>query len=166
MSEEVAVRETIEIANQIFYVRGQRILVDTTLAGLYGVTTKRLNEQVRRNRERFPPDFLIELRPDEWESLRSQFVITRGGHGQHRKYPPLAFTEHGAIMAATILNSLRAIQMSVYVVRAFVRFRKSLATNAELGRDRQCPANFLAFEHRLLRVDEHPAQRAHHVEAG
>jgi len=125
----------IEIAHQILLVRDQRVLLDAALANLYGVTTKTLNQAVRRNRERFPPDFLFELGAEEWETLRSQFVILEKGRGQHRKYLPLAFTEHGAIMAATILNSPRAIQMSVYVVRAFVRFRKSLATQTELARE-------------------------------
>ncbi len=125
----------LEIAHQILLVRDQRVLLDATLASLYGVTTSAFNQAVRRNRDRFPPDFLIELRSEEWEILRSQFVILRLGHGRHRKYLPLAFTEHGAIMAATILNSPRAIQMSVYVVRAFVRFRKSLATQTELARE-------------------------------
>jgi hypothetical protein len=126
---------TVDIAAHIVAVRNQRVLLDETLATLYGVPTRVLNQAVRRNRERFPADFLIELRPEEWEILRSQIVILRSGHGRHRKYPPLAFTEHGAIMAATILNSPRAIQMSVYVVRAFVRFRKSLATHTELARE-------------------------------
>jgi hypothetical protein len=126
---------TLEIADQIYLIRNQRVLLDGTLASLYGVTTSAFNQAVRRNRDRFPPDFLIELRPEEWEILRSQFVILRSAHGQHRKYPPLAFTEHGAIMAATILTIPRAIQMSVYVVRAFVRFRKSLATQTDLARE-------------------------------
>jgi hypothetical protein len=129
------VESSFEVAQQILSVRDQRVLLDATLAALYGVTTKALNQAVRRNRDRFPPDFLIELLPEEWEIVRSQFVILEKGRGQHRKYPPLAFTEHGAIMAATILNSTRAIQMSVYVVRAFVRFRKSLATQTELARE-------------------------------
>jgi len=110
-------------------------MLDETLAELYGVPTKVFNQAVRRNRDRFPPDFLIELDAKEWEILRSQIVTLRIGHGRHRKYLPLAFTEHGAIMVATILNSPRAIQMSVYVVRAFVRFRMALSTSKDLARE-------------------------------
>ena len=110
------------------------MLLDSDLAGLYGVTTKRLNEQVRRNAAKFPPDFILELSNQELAILRSQIATLRFGHGQHRKYPTLAFTEHGAIMAATILNSPRAVQMSVYVVRAFVKLRQALASNAAMAR--------------------------------
>jgi ORF6N domain len=111
------------ITRTILVFRGQRVLLDAELAALYGVTTKRFNEQVRRNRERFPEDFMFQLTPEESASLRSQFATLEGGRGQHRKYLPYAFTEHGAIMAATILNSPQAVEMSVYVVRAFVQLR-------------------------------------------
>lgn len=100
-------------------LRGQKVLLDAELAALYGVTTKRFNEQVRRNRERFPADFMFQLTAEEHEALRSHFATSktaptgRGG----RRYLPYAFTEHGAIMAATILNSPRAVETSVYVVR-------------------------------------------------
>jgi hypothetical protein len=110
-------------------------MLDETLSELYGVPTKIFNQAVRRNRGRFPPDFLVEVSAEEWKSLRSQIVTLDVGRGRYRKYAPLAFTEHGAIMAATILNSARAIQMSVYVVRAFVRFRLSLSTSKELARE-------------------------------
>jgi len=102
------------------------------LAELYGVPVKRLNQQVTRNRERFPSDFTFQLNPKEHDALRLQFATsnkTRGG----RRYAPHAFTEHGAIMAATVLNSKRAVQMSVFVVRAFVRLREMLATNRRLA---------------------------------
>jgi hypothetical protein len=128
-------RSPLDVFPEIVEVRGQRVLLDETLAELYGVSTKAFNQAVRRNRVRFPPDFLIEVDVGEWEILRSQVVTLRIGHGRHRKYLPLAFTEHGAIMAATILNSPRAIQMSVYVVRAFVRFRLSLSTNKDLAKE-------------------------------
>lgn len=121
------------IAQSILVLRGQKIIIDTDLAALYGVTTKRFNEQVRRNLERFPADFMFQLNEDEWESLRSQFATLKAGRGQHRKYLPYAFTEHGAIMAATILNSPRATEVSVYVVRAFVALREMLAGNKELA---------------------------------
>jgi len=98
------------------------------------VPTKRFNEQVKRNLERFPADFMFQLTEEEWESLRSQIATLKPGRGQHRKYMPCAFTEHGAIMAATILNSPRATEVSVYVVRAFVQLREVLASNAELAK--------------------------------
>ncbi len=122
------------ITQQIRVVRGRRVLLDSDLAALYGVTTKRLNEQVRRNLGRFPEDFVFSLNNQDITSLRSHFATLKSGRGEHRKYSPLAFTEHGAIMAATILNSPRAVEMSVYVVRAFVELRQMLASNAELAR--------------------------------
>jgi phage regulator Rha-like protein len=122
------------IAQSILVLRGQRVLLDSDLARLYGVTTKRFNEQVRRNINRFPTDFMLRLTADEARVLRSQFATLKAGRGRHRKYPPSAFTEHGAIMAAMILNSARAVEMSVYVVRAFVQLRELLASNKELAR--------------------------------
>jgi phage regulator Rha-like protein len=110
-------------------------MLDSDFAQLYGVPTKRLNEQVRRNQDRFPGDFLISFTDQEVTRLRSQFATLKHGRGEHRKYAPLAFTEHGAIMAATILNSPRAVQMTVFVVRAFVKMRESLLVNAVLARD-------------------------------
>ena len=124
----------LEVSKRILVLRGQRVLLDSDLAALYGVKTLRLNEQVRRNADRFPDDFLLVLTNQELASLRSQFAILKTGRGQHRKYPPLAFTEHGAVMAATILNSARAAAMSVYIVRAFVRMRTMLEGNAQLAR--------------------------------
>lgn len=122
------------ITRTILILRGQRVILDTELAALYGVTAKRLNEQVRRNIKRFPPDFLFRLTPDEVSALRSQFATSKSGRGQHRKYLPYAFTEHGAIMAATILNSSRAVEISIYIVRAFVKLRELLNSNKELAR--------------------------------
>ena len=107
-------------------------MLDADLAGLYGVETKRLNEQVRRNVERFPEDFMFQLSAEEYDALRSQIATLKPGRGQHRKYLPYAFTEHGALMAANVLNSRRAVEASVYVIRAFIRLRVVLATNAEL----------------------------------
>lgn len=103
------------------------------LAALYGISTGRFNEAVRRNLTRFPADFMFPLANQDLAALRSQIAILKSGRGQHRKYPPRAFTEHGAIMAATVLNSPRATEVSVYVVRAFVRLREILATNEELA---------------------------------
>jgi len=110
------------------------VLLDSELASLYGATTKRFNEQVRRNRKRFPADFMFQLTAEESSSLRSQFATLKAGRGQHRKYLPYVFTEHGAIMAATILDSPRAVEMSVYVVRAFVQLREMLASKTALVR--------------------------------
>jgi len=101
---------------QILHIRGQRVLLDSQLAELYGVPTKRLNEQVRRNAERFPADFLLELSDQEVMASRSQFATLNKGRGHNLKYRPMAFTEHGAIMAATVLNSPRAVPGST---RAF-----------------------------------------------
>jgi hypothetical protein len=114
-------------------VRGQKILLDSDLAALYGVPTKVLNQAVRRNLDRFPADFLFQLTRDESEALRSQFVTLKTGRGQHRKYLPYAFTEHGVIMAATILNSPRAVAVSVFVVRAFVKLRQLVRAHKDLA---------------------------------
>ena len=117
----------------IVRVRGQAVILDSDLAGLYGVPTKRLNEQVKRNKERFPEDFMFQLTRDEandWQRLRSQNATLK--RGQHRKYLPYAFTEHGAIMAANVLNSPRAVEMSVFIVRAFVKMREQLVATAML----------------------------------
>ncbi len=111
-------------------IRGHAVILDTDLAALYGVPVKRLNEQVRRNQERFPEPFMFRLTKSEWNSLRSQNATLK--RGQHRKYMPHVFTEHGAIMAATVLNSPEAVKMSVFVVRAFVRMREHLAANAAI----------------------------------
>ena len=118
---------------RLFEVRGQTVVLDSDLAAVYGVTTKVFNQAIKRNASRFPADFLVRLTAKEWAALRSQFVtLDTPGRGQHRKYLPAAFTEHGAIMAASILNSECAIAMSVYVVRAFVRLRRELLVNATL----------------------------------
>ena len=122
-----------EIAQRIHLIRGQRVVLDTDLAAFYGETTKRFNQQVRRNLARFPADFMFQLDADEFTALRLQSATLNAGRGQHRKYLPLAFTEHGAIMAATLLNSPRATNISVHVVRAFVELRAMLATNREMS---------------------------------
>jgi len=109
-------------------------MIDADLAALYGVPTKRLNEQVRRNGKRFPGDFMFQLTPAEVEGLnRSQFAT---GSQKHRdpRFAPYAFTEHGALMAASVLNTVRAVEVSLYVVRAFVQLREALATHKDLAR--------------------------------
>lgn len=119
------------IAGRIVTLRGERVLLDVDLATLYGVETRRLNEQVRRNRRRFPPDFIFRLSRVELDNLMSQIATSRWGG---RRKLPFAFTEHGAIQAATILNTRRAVEVSVYVVRAFVQLRGVLATHRELAK--------------------------------
>lgn len=125
-----------QITDRILVVRGEKLLLDEDLATLYGVSTKRLNEQVRRNVRRFPRDFMFRLTNQEVAILRSQFATSRSQALQRwggRRYAPFAFTEHGALMAATVLNTARAIEVSVYVVRAFVRLREVLATHRVLA---------------------------------
>lgn len=112
-------------------IRGEKVLLDADLAALYGVSTGRLNEQVKRNRARFPDDFVFQVTADELKNLMSQFATSSWGG---RRKLPLAFTEHGAIMAATVLSSPRAVEVSVYVVRAFVRLREVLATHKDLAK--------------------------------
>jgi hypothetical protein len=124
----------------IHLIRGQRVMLDSDLAAIYQVTTKRLNQQVKRNRSRFPEDFAFQLRAKEFEnlrpqiatsSLRSQFATSKRRGG--RRYLPWVFTEHGALMLASVLNSAIAVQASVRVVRAFVRLREMVAANAQLA---------------------------------
>lgn len=121
------------ISRSILVLRGQRIILDSDLAAIYGVTTGRLNEAVKRNAERFPEDFMFRLSAAEHTVLLSQFAITTPVRGGRRQLP-WAFTEHGAIQAANVLNSPRAVAMGVYVVRAFVKLRELLASNKELAR--------------------------------
>ena len=133
MSREITKIPIERIESIIFSIRGERVILDSDLAKLYGVTTARLNQQVRRNVERFPGDFMFELSKEEYDSLMLQFATSKGRRGGRRKLP-LVFTEHGAIMAANVLNSERAVRASVEVVRAFVRLRQMLASNADLAR--------------------------------
>ena len=154
MSENVALQK---IAPLIHEIRGERVILDSDLAAIYGVSVKALNQAIKRNAERFPEDFVFRLTrsefedslrsqfvtsysrsqiatlksPSEYDSLRSQIVISKGRGG--RRYSPYAFTEHGAIMAANVLNSKQAVQMSVFVVRAFVKLREVLATHKQLA---------------------------------
>jgi len=152
------------IASSILVVRGHRVLLDADLAALYGVTTRRLNEQVRRNCERFPEDFVFQLSQDGHEALRSQFATSNAGRGGWR-YLPYAFTEHGAIMAAAVLNTPRAVEMSLYVVRTFVRLREMLASNKELkGKldelERRLGAHDQAIASILYPMEQRPSDRA------
>ena len=131
MTDKALIASVEQIESQIFLIRGQRVMLDADLAELYEVETRRLNEQVRRNSERFPEDFIFQLTAEEFANLKSQFATSSWGG---RRKLPFVFTEHGTIMAASVLNSKRAIEASVQVVRAFVRLRQMLASNAELSR--------------------------------
>ncbi len=128
--QQVALVPVEHIAQSILILRGRRVLIDADLAALYSVETRRLNEQVRRNASRFPDDFIFELTTEEFANLKSQFATSSWGGRRKR---PLAFTEHGAIMAATVLNSARAVEMTIHVVRAFVQLRDLLASNRQLA---------------------------------
>ena len=132
MGTRKAPAQVARIENMIYIVRGQRVMLDSDLAELYGVETRRLNEQVRRNINRFPEDFMFQLVPQEVADLKSQFATSRSGHGGRRRRPR-AFTEHGAIMLASVLNSERAVETSVFVVRAFVRMREMLVHHKEVA---------------------------------
>lgn len=124
--------QIVPVEELIQTVRGQRVILDTDLARIYGVPTKQINQAVKRNQERFPKDFAFLLKPQEVAASRSQ-IVTLKQRGHNLKYRPYAFTEHGAIMAANVLRSPRAIQMSVFVVRAFVKMRETLAQNKDLA---------------------------------
>lgn len=119
------------VEGMIFSLRGEKVILDSDLASIYGVTTARLNQQVKRNADRFPRDFIFQLSKKEFESLMLQFATSNGSRGGRRKLP-FAFTEHGAIMAANILNSNKAVQMSVLVVRAFVQIRKNIVSYGKI----------------------------------
>lgn len=151
MSPRRTPRSPAGIDTMIRSVRGQRVLLDTDLARIYAVPTFRLNEAVKRNRNRFPADFRFRLTRTEHRDLTSQIAISSPGHGGRRTLP-WAFTEHGAIMAANVLNSPRAVRMSVFVVRAFLKMRSLLGGTRELGRQLQ------ELEARLTaRLDGHEA---------
>ncbi len=144
MKSKSALMLAPDIARLIHSVRNQRVILDSDLAAVYGVLTRRLNEQYRRNSKRFPTDFAFLLTEDEWmalrsqiaaldpaQNLKSQFATSSFTHGGRRKLP-VVFTEHGALMAANVLNSPRAVAMSVYVIRAFVKMREDLVADAAI----------------------------------
>ena len=124
-------RKIDKIEDRIHLIRGERVMLDFDLAKFYGVTTKRLNEQVKRNHSRFPEGFAFQLRSQELIDLRSQ-IATSSLHGG-RRYFPWAFTEHGALMLASVLNSKVAIRASILIVQAFVRLRRMIAANVQLS---------------------------------
>jgi hypothetical protein len=120
------------IEKAIFLIRGHKVMLDADLAGLYGVTTKRLNEQVRRNLSRFPADFIFQLDGQEASALRSQIATSKEGRGG-RRYLPYVFTEQGVAMLSSVLNSERAIEVNIAIMRVFVRLREMMATHKELA---------------------------------
>src|SRR4030065_1429791 len=133
MAKDKSLIPVERIERLILLIRGHKVMLDSDLAELYGVTTKRLNEQVRRNLSRFPEDFLFQLTESETQVLRSQFATSKEGRGG-RRYLPYAFTEHGVAMLSSVLNSERAIKVNIEIMRTFVRLRQMLASNAELAR--------------------------------
>jgi len=133
MKREMETDTSVDITVLIVTARGQRVILDRELAALYGVPTFRFNEAVKRNRSRFPEDFMFQLTREEVASLTSQIAISKNGRGGRRTLP-YAFTEHGAVMAANILRSPKAIQMSLFVVRAFIRMRQMLIAQKDLAR--------------------------------
>jgi len=140
-------KEIALVENRIFTLRGEQVILDSDLAKLYSTETKRFNEQVQRNINRFPATFMFQLTKEEWASLRSQ-IATINGRGQHRKYLPYAFTEHGVIMAAAILKSEIADKASVKVVEAFVAMRRFLSANSQVFQRLE------TIEYKLLESDQ------------
>jgi hypothetical protein len=144
-SNEIVAEE--RILQFIMVIRGEKVILDADLARLYGVETRRLNEQVRRNLDKFPNDFMFQLTKEEFSILKSQIATSSSGWGGRRK-PPLVFTEHGALQAANVLNSRQANKMSVFIIRAFIRLREMALTNEKLVRKVD------QMEHRVSDHDE------------
>jgi hypothetical protein len=144
MSKEIIPRE--RVAQSIRWIRGQKVLLDSDLADLYGVATKSLNQAVKRNRARFPDDFMFQLNRDETRLLRSQFVTLK--RGEHLKYRPYAFTEQGIAMLSSVLKSERAVKVNIAIMRAFVKLRQMLNVNRELAQ------KFSELERRVGKHDE------------
>ena len=153
------------IASKIYLIRGIKVMLDRDLAELYGVETKVLKQAVRRNINRFPSDFMFELTKGENQSLRSQNVTLK--RGQHSKYLPFAFTEHGVLMLSSVLNSERAVQVNIQIMRTFTKLRKALIDNKELRRELEelkqiTEERFrIVFEtlDKLLQIEEKPRKK-------
>jgi len=139
------------IERRIYLIRGQKVMIDGDLAELYGVPTKALNQQVQRNRKRFPEDFMFQLTKEESEILRSQFVTSRSGHGGRRSLP-YAFTEPGVAMLSSVLNSERAIEVNITIMRAFIRLRQMLESNEDLNRKFAAVIRKLATHDKYLKI--------------
>lgn len=144
---EVVLIERIE--KKIYLIRNQKVIIDEDLSKLYDVPTSRLNEQVKRNLERFPSDFMFRLTKFEYEALRSQNAILKIGRGRHRKYLPYAFTEQGVAMPSSVLNSKKAIKVNIQIMRAFVKLREILSTHKELAKK---------LKELELKIDSHDQQ--------
>jgi hypothetical protein len=123
------------ISDKIYFIRNQKVMLDSDLATLYGIETKRLKEQVKRNISRFPEDFMFELTEIEYNSLRSQIATLKKGRGQHQKYLPSVFTEHGVLMLSSVLNSDKAIQTNIQIMRIFTKVRQMLLDTTDLKID-------------------------------
>jgi phage regulator Rha-like protein len=150
------------ITNKIYLMRGMKVMLDRDLAELYDVETRTLVQAIKRNKQRFPPDFMFQLSKDEFDSLRSQIVISKGRGG--RRYPPYAFTEQGVAMLSSVLNSDRAIQVNILIMRAFTKLREMLSTHEDLKKkiddmekkyDQQFQIVFDAIK-QLLETEETP----------
>jgi len=124
--------QTTSIQTKIYEIRGQKVMLDFDLAELYGVETKVLNQAVKRNFDRFPVDFMFQITRDEYNSLRSQFVTLETGRGKYAKYLPYAFTEQGVSMLSSVLNSSKAIQINIQIIRAFVFMRQYALSHKDL----------------------------------
>lgn len=153
------------IERGIFVLRGHKVMLDGHLASLYDVGIKVLNQAVKRNIERFPSDFVFQLTPEEAEFLRSQIVTLKRGRGRHRKYLPYAFTEQGVAMLSSVLRSRRAARVNVEIMRAFVRLRQMLQTNAELARklealEKRYDAQFKVVFDAIRELMTPPAQKS------
>jgi hypothetical protein len=123
------------ISNKIYFIRNQKVMLDSDLASLYDVETRTLNQAVKRNISRFPADFMFQLTENEYNSLRSQIVILKKGRGEHQKYLPFAFTEHGILMLSSILKSDKAIQTNIQIMRIFTKVRQMLQDTTEIKVD-------------------------------
>jgi ORF6N domain len=154
MSRSHVLIPAARIERAILVIRGKKVLLDADLADIYGVSTARLNQQVRRNIDRFPSDFAFLLMDQEFADLKLHFATSSSGWGGRRK-PPLAFTEHGAVMAASVLNTPVAVAASIHVVRVFVRLREMLASNEEFARKLQeLEAKYAEHDQKFLVVFE------------
>lgn len=146
MSEHTRLVPVEQVERAILLVRGHKVILDSDLAHFYEVDTKALKRAVRRNQDRFPPDFMFELSVEEYQSLRSQFGTLK--RGQHAKYPPYAFTQEGVAMLSSVLRSQRAAQVNVAIMRAFVRLRQTLTLHKDLA------AKLGELEHKIEHHDE------------
>ncbi len=156
------------IERRIVLVRGHNVMLDSDLARLYGVPPKVLNQAVKRNRNRFPVDFMFQLTAEEYKALRSQIVTLEPGRGQHRKYAPHVFTEQGVAMLSSVLHSERAVQVNISIMRTFVRLRELMSTHKDLARrldalERQYDAQFRSVFDAIRKLMEPPRRPARRI---